>query len=64
MFFHRRKFLRSELISAFKGQLEKSDVDEAMRDLELAPEARAEELDVATIQTLCERMRSRAPQLS
>ena len=30
MFFHRRKFLRSELASAFKGQFDKNDADEIM----------------------------------
>ncbi|HVU87085.1 MAG TPA: 16S rRNA (adenine(1518)-N(6)/adenine(1519)-N(6))-dimethyltransferase RsmA [Pirellulales bacterium] len=61
MFFHRRKFLRSELASAFKGRLTKSDADEIMASLELGPTARAEELDVETMLRLCETVRARLP---
>lgn len=59
MFFHRRKFLRSELASAFKGKLDKAGADEIMRALGLAPTARAEELDVDTMLRLCEAVRAR-----
>ena len=59
MFFHRRKFLRSELASAFKGRLEKTGADEIMRALALGPTARAEELDVDTMLRLCEAVRAR-----
>lgn len=44
IFLHRRKFLRSAMISAVKDQLDKSQVDEIMTALELTPTARAEEL--------------------
>ncbi len=54
MFFHRRKFLRSELISCFKNVLEKSDVDKILARLNLKPETRAEQLDLETMKALCE----------
>ncbi len=58
MFFHRRKFLRSELLSAFKKQLAKPEVDAVMAELGLAPTARSEELDVETVLRLCETVRA------
>ena len=54
MFFHRRKFLRSELISCFKNVLEKSDVDVILEKMNLTPETRAEQLDLETMMALCE----------
>jgi 16S rRNA (adenine1518-N6/adenine1519-N6)-dimethyltransferase len=48
LFLHRRKFLRSALCCAF-AELTKADVDRAMRQLELGPETRAEELSVRQI---------------
>ncbi|HUT90697.1 MAG TPA: 16S rRNA (adenine(1518)-N(6)/adenine(1519)-N(6))-dimethyltransferase RsmA [Thermoguttaceae bacterium] len=58
MFFHRRKFLRSELLSAFKNRLTKPQVDEIMSRLRLDPKARAEQLDVATMLALAEAVRA------
>jgi len=58
MFFHRRKFLRSELLSAFKKRITKPQVDEIMERLRLQPNARAEELTVDTMLTLCEAIRT------
>jgi 16S rRNA (adenine1518-N6/adenine1519-N6)-dimethyltransferase len=46
VFLHRRKFLRSALLGAFK-QLDKPAVDQALAQLKLGPEARAEELTIA-----------------
>lgn len=57
LFFHRRKFLRSVLVSAFKDRLEKPDIDAIMAKHNFGPNTRAEELDVATIQALCETCR-------
>lgn len=57
MFFHRRKFLRSELISAYKEQLDKPAVDAIMVRMGFAPETRAEELEVTTLLQLCEMVR-------
>ncbi|MBW3597822.1 MAG: 16S rRNA (adenine(1518)-N(6)/adenine(1519)-N(6))-dimethyltransferase RsmA [Planctomycetes bacterium] len=59
MFFHRRKFLRANLISALKDRLTKDDVDDAMAELELQGETRSEELDVETMLALCEAVRRR-----
>ena len=57
MFFHRRKFLRSVLISAVKGKLEKPDVDRILEEVGLDPTLRAEQLDVATMLRLSETVR-------
>jgi 16S rRNA (adenine1518-N6/adenine1519-N6)-dimethyltransferase len=54
MFVHRRKFLRSELISCFKNELEKSDVDEILARMNITPETRAEQLDLETMLALCD----------
>ncbi|HEV3021088.1 MAG TPA: 16S rRNA (adenine(1518)-N(6)/adenine(1519)-N(6))-dimethyltransferase RsmA [Pirellulales bacterium] len=54
MFFHRRKFLRSVVRSAYKDQLGKSDVDEIMARVGFGPTTRAEELDVAALLRLCQ----------
>ena len=59
MFFHRRKFMRSVAISAFKGQLDKTDVDEVLVGLGHGPNARSEQLDVAAMQALCEGFRQK-----
>jgi 16S rRNA (adenine1518-N6/adenine1519-N6)-dimethyltransferase len=61
MFFHRRKFLRSELISAFKKELDKPQVDEIMAEQELVPEARTEELTPPQILNLCHAVLDRVP---
>lgn len=58
MFFHRRKFLRSELASVVKGRLGKPEVDAILADLELDGTLRAEALDVDTMLTLCEAVRA------
>lgn len=57
MFFHRRKFLRSELLSAFKGKLDKPTVDAIIDREGLLPTARAEELSVEQMLSLCECIR-------
>jgi 16S rRNA (adenine1518-N6/adenine1519-N6)-dimethyltransferase len=59
MFFHRRKFLRSVLVSAYKEHLEKSDVDAIMAEQSLGPQSRAEELDVERMLALSEAVRRR-----
>lgn len=48
LFLHRRKFLRSALCGAFK-ELSKARVDAAMSQLQLGPDARAEQLSVSQI---------------
>ena len=57
VFQHRRKFLRSGLLNAFKKQLDKSVIDAVMSDMRLGSDARAEQLDVPQILDLSERMR-------
>lgn len=59
MFFHRRKFLRSVIYSAYKERLAKSDVDEIMAALGFGETTRAEELDVPTMLKLCEAIRAK-----
>ena len=57
LFFHRRKFLRSVLISAFKHRLEKPHVDSVLQEMGYGPEARAEELEVDSIILMAEKFR-------
>ncbi|TWT93154.1 Ribosomal RNA adenine dimethylase [Neorhodopirellula pilleata] len=57
LFFHRRKFLRSVVISAMKGRLEKTQVDEILQSLGHGETARAEELDLNQIMALAEALR-------
>ena len=59
MFLHRRKFLRSQLLSAVKGKLDKPEVDAILDQLNLAGSARAEQIDVDTMLALCETVRVR-----
>jgi len=59
MFFHRRKFLRSVLISAMKGDLDKPAVDEIMDELGLAADSRAEQLDVERMLELSRAVQAR-----
>lgn len=59
MFFHRRKFMRSVAISAFKGQLEKADIDAVLQTLGHGPDARSEQLDIPTMQALSEGFRQK-----
>lgn len=61
MFFHRRKFLRSNILGAFKNRLEKSEVDEILAANQLDGTARSETLSVETLLALCESVRSRVP---
>ncbi len=64
LFFHRRKFLRSVLISAFKDRLSKVQVDEVLVQVPyFSANTRAEELTVAQIQELSECFRAAVPAL-
>ena len=58
MFFHRRKFLRSVLVSALKNRLEKPDVDRILAAEGLDGTLRAEVLDVDAMLSLCEAVRA------
>jgi 16S rRNA (adenine1518-N6/adenine1519-N6)-dimethyltransferase len=59
IFFHRRKFLRSVALSAFKDLLEKADVDQVLSDHALGAETRTEQLPVDQLKALCESFRQR-----
>jgi 16S rRNA (adenine1518-N6/adenine1519-N6)-dimethyltransferase len=59
LFFHRRKFLRSVVVSAMKKELDKSEVDTAIAEVGLRPDERAEQLSVDSILILCESIRKR-----
>jgi 16S rRNA (adenine1518-N6/adenine1519-N6)-dimethyltransferase len=59
MFFHRRKLLRSELVSAFRNELDKPAVDAVLAERGLSPTARAEELDADVMLALSEAVRRR-----
>ncbi|MBC8355591.1 MAG: ribosomal RNA small subunit methyltransferase A [Planctomycetes bacterium] len=62
MFFHRRKFLRSVLVAAMKGQLTKPEVDIVLTSQELGPNARAEELTIEQMLSLSEAVRQALPE--
>ena len=57
LYFHRRKFLRSVVLSAMKGQLEKATVDEVLSAAGMTETTRAEELSVEKTIDLIERLR-------
>ena len=63
MFFHRRKFLRSVVISAFKDRLDKPAVDEVLLTLGHGPTARAEELTVEQMIALGDALRAKVENL-
>lgn len=58
MFFHRRKFLRSELLSAYKNRLTKTQIDDLLAGLGFGPQTRAEQLDVEAMLRLCDAARA------
>ena len=58
LFFHRRKFLRSVMLSAFKKQLTKPQVDEIFAQMQLPPDTRAEQLTVVSILLLYAEVRA------
>jgi 16S rRNA A1518/A1519 N6-dimethyltransferase RsmA/KsgA/DIM1 with predicted DNA glycosylase/AP lyase activity len=51
------------IVSAFKEQLEKEDVDEVLTRLRFGPDARAEQLDVETLLMLSEAFRIKVSQV-
>jgi 16S rRNA (adenine1518-N6/adenine1519-N6)-dimethyltransferase len=58
LFCHRRKFLRSELLTIVKGRLGKPEVDALLARLNLDGTMRAEQLDVDRMLALCEAVRA------
>lgn len=59
LFLHRRKFLRSGLVAAMQEHLDKPAVDEVLAPFQFPVDVRAEQLDLETIQKLCEAFRQR-----
>ncbi len=59
MFMHRRKFLRSVLVSAYKHRLDKPGVDEILADQALDAKSRSEELDIDQMLSLCDAIRAK-----
>ncbi len=59
IFLHRRKFLRSALISAVKGRLDKPEVDSVLSELEIDGTCRAEQLTPLQLIELSETIRAR-----
>ena len=59
MFFHRRKFLRANVLAAFKGQLEKPEVDELLEQLGHRADARSEQLSVEQMLEMSDLFRKR-----
>ena len=59
MFFHRRKFLRRVLLSAYKKELSKQDVDAILRRLGFSTDSRAEQLSVNDMIALFETVQGR-----
>jgi 16S rRNA (adenine1518-N6/adenine1519-N6)-dimethyltransferase len=62
LFFHRRKFLRANVVSALNDVMEKPEVDEILGEMNFAEDARTEQLDVPTLLRLTELVRARAPE--
>ena len=62
LFFHRRKYIRSVLCSAFKGRLDKETVDKVLEESHLTGEIRAETLSVRDILALSEKFRTLLPE--
>jgi 16S rRNA (adenine1518-N6/adenine1519-N6)-dimethyltransferase len=62
LFFHRRKFLRSVVLSAMKGRLNKPQVDEVLAELGFDETTRAEQLPPEAMFALCEAVRRRVVQ--
>jgi 16S rRNA (adenine1518-N6/adenine1519-N6)-dimethyltransferase len=63
IFLHRRKFLRSELLSAYKNQLDKPQVDAILADRGLGADVRAEQLGVDEMLALAETVRQKLASL-
>ncbi len=59
LFLHRRKFLRSGLVSAFKQHLDKPAIDDVLAPYGLRSDARAEQLTWEQVRDLSESFRAR-----
>ena len=61
LFLHRRKFLRANLLAAMKRHLDKDQVDAILKEMRFAADARTEQLDVAILIKLADKIREAAP---
>ncbi len=57
VFRHRRKFLRSGLVSAYKSELGKPAIDDVLAQMQYGADVRAEQLEVAELLALSEKIR-------
>ena len=62
LFFHRRKYLRANMVSALKEHLSKERVDSILAKMNFQPDTRTEQLDVPTLLELTELVRAQAPE--
>jgi len=61
LFFHRRKFLRANVQSALKRHASRDEIDGLLAAMDFAPDARTEQLDVATLLAFTKKVRALAP---
>jgi 16S rRNA (adenine1518-N6/adenine1519-N6)-dimethyltransferase len=61
LFLHRRKFLRANVLAAMKRNLDKEQVDAVLDAMGFPPDTRTEQLGVATLIELAEKIRDAAP---
>lgn len=61
IFLHRRKFLRANIVAAMKAHLSKEQIDVVLEGMQLTPDTRTEQLAIATLLELTERIRALAP---
>lgn len=61
LFLHRRKFLRANMVAAMKQHIDKGQVDSLLDEMGLAADTRTEQLDVATLIRLADKIRAAAP---
>ncbi len=64
LFLHRRKFLRGVLIATYKDLFEKPEIDQILADLQFPGNARAEELSIEQMLSLCAAVRQRLPAIN
>ena len=58
LFLHRRKFLRANVVAALKHRLNKEQIDSLLDEMAFAPDTRTEQLDVATLIMLADKIRA------
>jgi 16S rRNA (adenine1518-N6/adenine1519-N6)-dimethyltransferase len=61
MFLHRRKFIRSELVTVVKDRLAKTDVDRILAEVGIDPRVRAEQVGVEEMLRLSDAVRTAVP---